>query len=83
MTEEEQSKKFLQSYLYTENGDYFISTCYRKSSASLNPDGWYYETFAWKIENGKRTNWVHENGGAISKENAIKQHLETINHLQE
>lgn len=80
---EHTGKKFLQSYLYTKFGDFFISTAYRKSSAMLNPDGWYYETFAWKLIKKKRTDWVADNSGAISENGAIKQHIEVIYQLQE
>ena len=79
---EERSKKFMQIYLYTDKGNYFISTIYRRSSAMLNPDGWYYETFAWRLnDKDERTDWVEDNSGAISKKGAIKQHLEVIEKL--
>ena len=84
MNEENTSKKFLQSYIYTEYGKFFVSTCYRKSSAMLDPEGWYYETFAWKLNNkNKREDWVADNSGAISPEQAIRQHVEVVNQLIE
>lgn len=34
----------IQSYVQDH---YFVSTAYRRSSAMLNPQGWYYETIVW------------------------------------
>ena len=85
MKEEILDKKFLQSYLYTEQfGNFFISTCYRRSSALLAYDSWYYETFAWKLkENNEREKGIiADNSGAISQEGAYKQHLEVIRQLE-
>jgi len=75
---EREQVKFLQSYIYTEKyGDFFVSTCYRQSSAMLNPDAWYFETFAWKLDKDKkRTEWVADNSGSSYEEGAIKQHME-------
>lgn len=84
--ETETDKKFLQSYLYTEKfGNFFISTCYRRSSAMLNPDGWYYETFAWKLKEEKERELkiIADNSGAISKKGAINQHMEVVKQLEE
>ena len=69
------SKEVIQSYIYTQKINYFVSTIYRRSSAMLNPDGWYYETFAWTLkENGEKDEWVEDNSGAISLNGALKQH---------
>jgi len=77
---EELSKKFYQSYLYSQFGNFFISTACRQSSAIYG--GWYYETFAWRLnDKDERTDWVEDNSGAISKKGAIKQHLEVIEKL--
>lgn len=79
---EQTNKKFLQSYLYTEKfGNFFVSTCYRRSSAMLNPDSWYYETFAWKLDGEKRIDWVADNSGAIYEKGAYEQHIEVIKQL--
>ena len=78
------NKKFLQSYVYSEKyGEFFVSTCYRRSSARLNPDAWYYETFAWKLEGEKRTEWVADNSGATYKRKAYEQHIEVCKQLDE
>jgi len=77
------SKKFLQSYLYTKKfGNFFVSTCYRKSSAQLDPS-WYYETFAWKLDKDKRrTDWIADNSGAEYPGAAFEQHIEIIRQLE-
>ena len=78
-----QSDKFIQSHVYSsKHGEFFISTCYRQSSAMLNPDNWYYETLAWKWVNSARTDWVAANGGAITKTGAYKQHIEVCRQLE-
>ena len=71
----------MQTYLYTEFGNFFVSTCYRQSSAMLNPDSWYYETFAWKLDGEKRTDWVADNSGAITSGHAIDQHMQVCYQL--
>ena len=76
------SKKFLQSHVYSEHGEFFVSTCYRRSSARLNPDEWYYETFAWEWEENKRTDWIADNSGASSKDRAYDQHIEVCKQLE-
>lgn len=84
MSKHRQQEKFLQTYVYTDKyGDFFVSTCYRRSSARLNPDQWYFETFAWRLENKKRTEWVADNSGGIYEETAHKQHIEVCRQLQE
>ena len=77
------STKFIQSYLYTKKyGNFFISTCYRKSSAFLDPAPWYYETFAWRLDkNNHRTSWVVEFAGNNDKEWALQKHIEICEQL--
>lgn len=78
------SKPFLQSYLYVENEKkYFVSTIYRRSSAQLNPDQWYYETLAWSLEGDIRKSLVEDNSGALSPIGAFKQHQEVLLKLWE
>ncbi len=78
------STKFLQSYLYTkEFGNFFVSTCRRKSSSDRDPLGWYYETFAWKLDkDNHRTDWVAECGGLDSKDIAFSEHIEVCRQLE-
>lgn len=85
MREEENNKQIMRTDLFSgKYGNFFISTCYRRSSATLNPDGWYYETFAWKLnEKNERTDWVADNSGAITIEKAEKQHFEVCRQLRE
>lgn len=75
------SKYFLQSYVYSDHGNFFVSTCYRESSAMISP-AWYYETFAWRLdENKKRTDWIADNSGASYVEAAYDQHFEVCKQL--
>ena len=79
--EPETSRKFLQSYLFTEKfGNFFISTCHRQSSCM--ECGWYYETFAWKLDKDKhRTDWVVEFAGVDDGNLAITDHTDIIEQL--
>lgn len=75
-------EKFLQSYLYTEYGNFFISTIHRESSAMVNNPPWYYETFAWRLnEKNERTDWIADNSGAHGQVGALKQHYAVIEQL--
>ena len=75
-------KKFYQSYLYSDFGNFFISTIYRQSSSIYG--GMFYETFAWKLdEKGERTDFVADNSGALSKNKALEQHMEIVRQLNE
>ena len=77
------SKKFLQSYLFTNYGNFFVSTIYRRSSAMLEVDSWYYETFAWRLDKNKhRTDWVADNSGAGTVPGAFDQHFEVCRQLE-
>ena len=74
MSKEELSKKVLQSYIYSESGNFFISTCYRRSSAMLNPDGWYYETLVWELNDKNERGKIVDENSAMSLKEAIKKH---------
>jgi len=78
---EELSKKFYQSYLYSQFGNFFISTACRQSSAIYG--GWYYETFAWKIDkdNKREDGIIADNSGALTEEGAIRQHNQVVEQL--
>jgi len=81
MEENNISKKFLQSYLFSEYGKFFVSTCYRRSSS--DPFVWFYETFAWKLDKeNHRTDWIADNSGSTSQEGAYDQHIEVIRQLE-
>jgi len=76
--------KCIQSYVYTDYGNFFVSTCYRKSSAMLSPNIWYFETFAWRLnEMNKRTDWVVEEGGGAGLIEALELHFEVCKQLLE
>ena len=81
MINNKESKQVMRTDLFTKFGQFFVSTCYRRSSAMLNPDGWYYETFAWGVENNKRTRWIADNSGAYFLRKAIEQHSEVCKQL--
>lgn len=82
---ERENEKFIQTYVYRDNGEtFFVSTGYRKSSATLRPDDWYYETFAWRLDDkGEGTDWVADNSGASYAKRAYAQHMEVVMQLQE
>ena len=79
------TKQLIRTELFSgEFGNFFISTCYRPSSAVGGEDMWYYETFAWKLnDKGERTDWVADNSGAITEKIAIDQHVEVCKQLRE
>lgn len=78
--------RFLQSYVFGEHGDFFVSTAHRTSSASVEPGMMYYETFAWEWNKDKKESGKHiiaDNSGAHSPEKARQQHLEVVRQLQD
>lgn len=82
MKKEENSKGFLKTTIFTDYGEFFVSTIYRRSSAALNPDGWYFETFGWSLdENGRNNHIIADNSGALSEDGAIRQHAEVLEQL--
>ena len=79
---ERNNTSFLKTHVYRDNGDiFFVSTIYRESSAQLNPDSWYFETFAWKMKDGKQDEWVADNSGAPYEKSAMKQHFNVVEQL--
>ena len=72
-------KQLMRTDLFSEHGQFFVSTCHRQSSSIYAT--WYYETFAWRIENEKRVDWVADNSGASSIEGALRQHREVCKQL--
>jgi len=78
------SSKLIQSYLFTkEFGNFFVSTCYRMSSAMVDPAPWYYETYAWKLDKDRhRTDWVVEFGGVDDIDCAFDEHIEICRQLE-
>ena len=85
MEKEKLSEKFLQSYLYTVKfGNFFVSTIHRKSSALMGGEQWFYETFAWNLDDkGERDGWIADNSGAKFMSDAIKQHTEVLKQLED
>jgi hypothetical protein len=80
-----EEKQIIRTELFSgEFGNFFISTCYRRSSAALAPDHYFYETFAWKLnDKNERTDWVADNSGAITIKRAEEQHFEVCRQLRE
>jgi hypothetical protein len=79
---EKTSQHFMQTYCYTKFGDFLVSTIYRRSSAALNWESWYYETLCWKKDDDE---WMGklfaDNSGASNDRGAIKQHNELVEQL--
>jgi len=62
-------------------GNYFLSTGYRRSSAALNPDAWYYEMYCWELnDKNERGDIVYQDYANYQKK-AIKQHYLYIKKL--
>ena len=77
-----ENRQTMRTDLFTEFGNFFVSTGYRRSSAVLNPNGWYYETFAWRLDKkNKRTDWVADNSGVMTLKGAIRQHYDVCKQL--
>lgn len=82
MDYEPKSEKFLQTYVFSEHGDYYVSTGHFSSGAALNPDAMYYETMAWEQNEkkpGKCFCQIHTNFPDTAREN----HMEVVKQLQE
>lgn len=74
---------FLKTNVYSEYGEFFVSTIYRQSSAVAAPDMWYYETFGWKTDAEGERHIIADNSGSPFVRGAIEQHMEVINQLME
>lgn len=83
MKEKPDNQSFLKTNVYSEYGEFFVSTIYRRSSAMLAPDMWYYETFGWKTDAEGERHIIADNSGAPHVRGAIEQHMEVINQLME
>jgi hypothetical protein len=67
------SYRVLQSYVRDK---FFVSTCYRLSSAMYG--GWYYETFAWKWDKDTR-----KTGEFVYQDEGLKSHQKLVDWLLE
>lgn len=82
MKEEQKEYNAISTTLTTDYGRFNVSTAYRRSSAMLNLDDWYYETFAWNLdEENKRGKIIADNSGAMDIEGALEQHNEVCRQL--
>ena len=71
---ESTSKKIIQSYVYTDFGNFFVSTIYRLSSAMVV--SWFYETFVWKLNNENE-----REPGILYEGEGLNCHYEVCKHL--
>lgn len=79
---EEQEYNAIYTTLTTDFGRFNVSTGYRRSSAVLAYDSWYYETLAWSLDKeNKRVKIVADNSGAVDIERALEQHNEVCRQL--
>lgn len=79
MKELQPDEKFLQSYVYSEFGAFFVSTIYRQSSSTYG--GMFYETLAWKIDpktNIREQKIIADNSGSSHQEGALHQHERVV-----
>ncbi len=80
--EDEISKSFLKTELFTDFGRFFVSTIYRRSSDIYG--GWYYETFGWTFaedSSDAKRHIIADNSGANYPEKALQQHTEVCRQL--
>lgn len=77
-------RKLLQSYIYTNYGDFFVSTIHRPAISHYDYHG-FYETLAWKInkEGHREGKIVADNSGALTERDALVQHWELVKQLSE
>ena len=71
----EPNKKLIQSYVFTEEGAYFVSTIDRESSSMMG--GRYAETLVWEWDTEER-----ERGGIVAQgedlEGSIHRHMQIV-----
>lgn len=60
---------------------YYVSTGYRRSSAALAPDLWFYETLIWTAENGSRKKLVYSEDSGSYTEDAYPRHIQIVDIL--
>lgn len=74
--------QFLQSYVYTAFGDFFVSTIYRQSTALVETPPWFYETLAWKLDKQRiKEKQVADNSGAMDSDEAFGRHQDVCKAL--
>lgn len=70
------SEKVIQSYVYTKDKKFFVSTRYRESSVAVSSPPWYYEIFGWELnEDNSKGEWIIEDAENHLSE-ALKKHHE-------
>ena len=75
MMSEKIEHKLVQSYV---RECWFVSTIYRRSSASIIPDLWYYETMVWawnKKERKRENSFIWQEDSGSFPETAMERHF--------
>lgn len=82
MDYEPKNEKFLQTYVFSEHGNYYVSTARFSSSALAASDMMYYETMAWEqVENGSGKCFAQIQTSSTKK--ARQNHMDVVTQLQE
>lgn len=68
-----------QTTVFTSNGIFRVSTCYRESS-TIYPS-WYYETYIYKQKQDKTEDWIADETGN-NHFNIVKRILELDDYKQ-
>ena len=70
------STKIIQSYVYTKDKNFLVSTIYRESSVTANPAPWFYEIFGWELndDNSKGKQIIEDS--STFRNHALEKHNE-------
>lgn len=72
-------KRLMQSYVFRDEGSFFVSTINRQSSAAAAPDLVYAETIAWRLnDDGSRGEQV---AMASDGRDSLSKHFEVCARL--
>lgn len=70
----------IQSYVFFLDEQFFVSTCYRQ--ATTDQMEWFYETFAWKLQEAKELGkQIADYSGAKTEKYALDRHFEVCRQL--
>jgi hypothetical protein len=82
MNEEAKVGAVLQSYIYGEKGNFYLSTIYRQSSVAISPPMFHYETLGWTLDDDNKRKDIVVQEGCGYKRGAIEQHFEIVKQLE-
>ena len=73
----ENYKKVLKSYVYTDKGNFFVSTVFRQDSTPYAT--WFYETLVWKLndENEREEHILYMSEGLENHYEICRQLIRT------